>query len=88
MVIRTDDAGEKSVNVPRPRSDLENANAYNGRRTRCLPPSLPTKMTKLRKQGPNRALPKGDHKLANNDTTKRRAFSKEGVRPIPHSKMM
>ncbi|VEL33823.1 unnamed protein product [Protopolystoma xenopodis] len=45
------DAGETSGNVPRLQSDFGNDNAYNGLWTRCVPLSLPTNMTKLRKQG-------------------------------------
>ncbi|VEL44276.1 unnamed protein product [Protopolystoma xenopodis] len=44
------DAGGASGNVPRPRSDFGNEYAYNGLRTRCVPLSLSTNMTKLRKQ--------------------------------------
>ncbi|VEL30650.1 unnamed protein product [Protopolystoma xenopodis] len=55
MARLTDDAdydpGEMSGNVPRPRSDFGNDHAYNALRTRCVPLSLPTNMTKLRKQG-------------------------------------
>ncbi|VEL30408.1 unnamed protein product [Protopolystoma xenopodis] len=47
----TGDAGETSGNVPRPRSYSGNDAAYNGLRTRCVPLSLPTNMTKLRKKG-------------------------------------
>ncbi|VEL40526.1 unnamed protein product [Protopolystoma xenopodis] len=45
------DAGETSGNVLRPRSDFGNDHADMGPRTRCVPLSLPTNMTKLRKQG-------------------------------------
>ncbi|VEL27539.1 unnamed protein product [Protopolystoma xenopodis] len=55
MARLTDDAdygvGESSGNVPRPRSDSGNNDAYNGLRTRCVHLSLPTNMTELRKQG-------------------------------------
>ncbi|VEL42906.1 unnamed protein product [Protopolystoma xenopodis] len=49
MARLTDDAGERSGNVPHPRS--YSGNAYNGLRTRCVPLSLPTNITELRKQG-------------------------------------
>ncbi|VEL18629.1 unnamed protein product [Protopolystoma xenopodis] len=51
MATLTDDAGETSGNIPHPRSDFGNDRAYNGLRTRFVPLSLPTNMTKLRKQG-------------------------------------
>ncbi|VEL24595.1 unnamed protein product [Protopolystoma xenopodis] len=44
------DDGETSGNVLRPRSDFGIDHAYNGLQTRCVPPSLPANMTKLRKQ--------------------------------------
>ncbi|VEL31636.1 unnamed protein product [Protopolystoma xenopodis] len=44
-------AGDPSWSVPRPRSYSGNDEAYNGLRIRCVPLSLPTNMTKLRKQG-------------------------------------
>ncbi|VEL40355.1 unnamed protein product [Protopolystoma xenopodis] len=50
MARLTDDAGETSVNVLRPWSGSENYHAYIGLRTRYVPLSLPTNMTKLRKQ--------------------------------------
>ncbi|VEL22338.1 unnamed protein product [Protopolystoma xenopodis] len=43
------DAGETSGNVPRPRSFSGTNYADNGLRTRCVPLSLPTNMTKLRR---------------------------------------
>ncbi|VEL28207.1 unnamed protein product [Protopolystoma xenopodis] len=43
------DAGETSWNVPRPRSGSVKYHACNGLRTRCVPLSLPTNMTKLQK---------------------------------------
>ncbi|VEL28158.1 unnamed protein product [Protopolystoma xenopodis] len=45
------DAVETSGKVPGLRSDFGNDEAYNGLRTRCVPLSRPTNMTKLRKQG-------------------------------------
>ncbi|VEL13029.1 unnamed protein product [Protopolystoma xenopodis] len=42
---------ETSGNVPCPRPDCGNDDAYNGLRTRCVALSLPTNMTMLRKQG-------------------------------------
>ncbi|VEL30182.1 unnamed protein product [Protopolystoma xenopodis] len=45
MEILTDDAGETSGNVPRPRSYFGNDHADNGPRTRCVPISLPTNVT-------------------------------------------
>ncbi|VEL19210.1 unnamed protein product [Protopolystoma xenopodis] len=45
------DAGETTGNVPRPRSDSGNDDAYNGLRTRCVPLSLPSNILKLRKRG-------------------------------------
>ncbi|VEL18011.1 unnamed protein product [Protopolystoma xenopodis] len=44
-------AGETSGNVSPPRSYSGNDDAYNGLGTRCVPLSLPTNMTKFRKQG-------------------------------------
>ncbi|VEL14299.1 unnamed protein product [Protopolystoma xenopodis] len=55
MARLTDDTDyhsrETSGNLPRQRSDFGNDHAYNGLRSRCVPLSLPTNMTKLRKQG-------------------------------------
>ncbi|VEL40880.1 unnamed protein product [Protopolystoma xenopodis] len=51
------DAEETSGNVPRPPSYSGNDDAYNGLRTRCVPLSLPTKMTELRKQGQTTSIP-------------------------------
>ncbi|VEL09619.1 unnamed protein product [Protopolystoma xenopodis] len=45
------DASDTSWNAPLPWSDFGNDHAYNGLRTRRLPPSLPTNLPKLRKQG-------------------------------------
>ncbi|VEL08999.1 unnamed protein product [Protopolystoma xenopodis] len=57
MAILTDDAdydaGETFGNVTHPRFNFGNAHAGNGLRNRCVPLSLPTNMTKLRKQGLN-----------------------------------
>ncbi|VEL34283.1 unnamed protein product [Protopolystoma xenopodis] len=50
MARLTDDSGETSGNVPRPRSDFENDHAHNGLWTRLVPLSLPANMTELRKQ--------------------------------------
>ncbi|VEL36805.1 unnamed protein product, partial [Protopolystoma xenopodis] len=50
MAMLTDDAGEMFRNVPRPRFNFGNDHADNGLRTTCVPLSLPTIMTKLRKQ--------------------------------------
>ncbi|VEL13885.1 unnamed protein product [Protopolystoma xenopodis] len=44
------DAGETSEDVPRPWPYSGNDDAYNGLRTRCVPLSLHTNMTKLRRQ--------------------------------------
>ncbi|VEL08608.1 unnamed protein product [Protopolystoma xenopodis] len=41
------DAREASGNVPRLRAYSGNDDAYYGLRTRCVPLSLPTNMTKL-----------------------------------------
>ncbi|VEL28807.1 unnamed protein product [Protopolystoma xenopodis] len=57
MARLTDDAGETFGNVPRPRSDLGNGDADYGLRTSCVTLSLPTNMTKLRKQGQNNEKP-------------------------------
>ncbi|VEL19139.1 unnamed protein product [Protopolystoma xenopodis] len=43
------DAGDTPGNVPRRRSDFGNYHAYNELRARCVPLSLPTNITKLRK---------------------------------------
>ncbi|VEL21474.1 unnamed protein product [Protopolystoma xenopodis] len=55
MARLTDDAdygaGERSGNVPSPRSDSGNDNAYYELRTRCVSLALSANMTKLRKQG-------------------------------------
>ncbi|VEL31995.1 unnamed protein product, partial [Protopolystoma xenopodis] len=51
------DAGETSGNVARPRYDFGNDHAYNGLRTRCVPLSLPTNMTKLRKHDQTTSIP-------------------------------
>ncbi|VEL17836.1 unnamed protein product [Protopolystoma xenopodis] len=51
MVRLTYDSGDTSGNAPRLRSDFGNDHAHNGFRTRCVPLSLSTNMTKLRKQG-------------------------------------
>ncbi|VEL29534.1 unnamed protein product [Protopolystoma xenopodis] len=55
MAILTDDAdydaGDTFGDVPRPRFNFGNEHADNGLRTRCVPLSLPTNMTMLRKQG-------------------------------------
>ncbi|VEL35574.1 unnamed protein product [Protopolystoma xenopodis] len=53
----TDDAGEKSENVVRPRSDFGDDHAYNGLRTRSVPPGPPNDMNKLRKQGQTNSIP-------------------------------
>ncbi|VEL12124.1 unnamed protein product [Protopolystoma xenopodis] len=44
------DAGEMSGIVPHPRSDFGNYHAYNGLWTRWVLLSLPTNISKLRKQ--------------------------------------
>ncbi|VEL24001.1 unnamed protein product [Protopolystoma xenopodis] len=55
MAILTDDAdydaGETFGNDPRLRFNFGNDQADNERRTRCVPISLPTNRTMLRKQG-------------------------------------
>ncbi|VEL29148.1 unnamed protein product [Protopolystoma xenopodis] len=51
LAILIDDAGETSGNVPRPRSDFGNDEAYNGLQTRCVPLSFPINATKLGKRG-------------------------------------
>ncbi|VEL07395.1 unnamed protein product [Protopolystoma xenopodis] len=41
-------AGETSGHVQYPRSDFGNEHEYDGHRTRCVPLSLPTNMTKVK----------------------------------------
>ncbi|VEL13350.1 unnamed protein product [Protopolystoma xenopodis] len=50
MAILIDDAGETFGNISFPRFYFGNDHADNGLRIRCVPLSLPTNMTKLRKQ--------------------------------------
>ncbi|VEL29507.1 unnamed protein product [Protopolystoma xenopodis] len=56
MARLTDDAGETSGNVPRPRSYSENDHAYYGLRTRCVTLSLSTNVVKLRRQGQSTSM--------------------------------
>ncbi|VEL06572.1 unnamed protein product [Protopolystoma xenopodis] len=48
ITVLTDDAGEASGNVPRPRSDFGNDHVYNELWTICVPLNLPTNMSKIR----------------------------------------